>query len=99
MNDTNHGIIPDFTFLLDIPPELAIFRLSKRRSNDLLDDQLISYLGYLRYRYTDLASKQPHRIHTIKSDCDQEIIHKNIVSILNDSKSFNYQLYKEREII
>ena len=95
MNDTNHGIIPNFTFFLDIPPELAIFRLGKRKSNDLLDDQLLSYLGYLRYRYTDLASRQPTRIYTIKSNCDQEIIHKNIVSILNSSKSFNHELYKE----
>ena len=51
------NIEPNLTILLDISPKIAMQRIKKRKSNDVLDKKTLTYYNIVRNNYLDLAKK------------------------------------------
>lgn len=83
------GCSPDITFLLDLPPEIALDRLKNRQGelNKYDAQDLTSYENSYtmrRDRYLQLAKKYPQRIYIVDASEEIDTISNNIISIFNN---------------
>jgi dTMP kinase len=70
------GLKPDITFILDLPPEQGLARLSK--SLDRLENENIEFHQKVRQAYLELASKEPERIKVLDGMENIENLHHKI---------------------
>lgn len=56
------GIMPDKTFFLDYPPDLAFSRMSKRREHDRLELEALHFHQTLYKGFIELSSLYPDRV-------------------------------------
>ena len=70
MNDfATGGCVPDFTLLLDLPPETGFERVARRRSadadNDRFEAEKLDFHRRVREAFLALAKGSPERIRVI----------------------------------
>ncbi len=86
MNDfATSGIIPDLTFLIDLPPKIALSRLSHF---DRIEREDLEFHKRVRSEYLQLARENESRIIVIDGMADEETIFNEIKErVLNLIKS------------
>ena len=75
------GLVPDVTFLLDLPPEIGIQR--KRNSGEplsRLEHEKLTSHQKVREGYLAVAKAEPHRVVLIDAQLDENTIHQLLVS-------------------
>ena len=64
-------MMPDKTFFIDFPPEMAFNRMSKKRVHDRLETQSLEFYQNLYRGFKELAEMYPDRIITIDASGDK----------------------------
>ncbi len=75
------GLIPDITFLIDVPIEMAIQR-RKGMGDDRMESESRLFFSHVVQGYMALAQKHPDRIHVIDGSDSMEDIHHTIVRLV-----------------
>jgi dTMP kinase len=75
------GLIPDITFLIDIPINLAIHR-RKGMGDDRMESESRLFFSHVADGYMALAKDHPDRIHVIDGSDSMEDIHHNIARLV-----------------
>jgi dTMP kinase len=89
VNDlATNGLVPDITFLIDVPLELAI-RRRKGMGDDRMESESRLFFSHVVQGYMALAQKHPDRIHVIDGSDSMEDIHHTI------SRLVEYELGNE----
>jgi dTMP kinase len=78
-NIATGGLEPDFTVLVDVPPQVGLERISARGSGDKLDAQTIAFHERVRAGYKTLYSERPDRWIWIDGTAPREKVHCDIV--------------------
>lgn len=82
------GLVPDLTFLLDLPAEVGLSRARKRRHQlDRLEQEAIDFHRHVRNGYLELASLSD-RFEVIDASDPIEVIHDKIKIVLDMKRSF-----------
>jgi|Deesub1362B_J571_1020462.scaffolds.fasta_scaffold01553_4 dTMP kinase len=64
-----HGILPDLTIVLDLPPERAFARQIKaHRSRDRMESEQLDFYRRVRDGFRQLASREPGRVKLVNAD-------------------------------
>ena len=71
--------LPDITFLLDLPVEIAMGRL--HREHDRMESRGVEYLTRVREGFLEEARRDPERIRRIDADRSPDSIEEQIRSI------------------
>ena len=71
------GLVPDLTFLIDVPIDLAI-RRRKGMGDDRMESESRLFFSHVVQGYMALAQKHPDRIHVIDGNDSMEDIHHTI---------------------
>lgn len=71
------GLVPDLTFLIDVPIELGISR-RKGMGDDRMESESRLFFSHVVQGYMALAQKHPDRIHVIDGNDSMEDIHHTI---------------------
>jgi dTMP kinase len=59
-------LLPDLTFLLDLPPEAGLARARSRKDNgDRFEDEALAFFARVRARYLQLAAREPARFRVL----------------------------------
>ncbi len=78
--------IPDITILMDIEPEKGFMRTSQRsetlNQNDRIENAGLEFHQKVRNGFLDIARKNPKRIKIVDAFRDIQVIHQNIVEII-----------------
>ncbi len=85
---TVENVIPDLTFLLDVPVEEGLRRALKRMEKhpdkeDRFEREALDFHQRVREGYLALARREPQRIIVLDGMKDEETIHREIVSHLS----------------
>lgn len=75
------GLVPDLTFLIDVPIELAI-RRRKGMGDDRMESESRLFFSHVVQGYMALAQKHPDRIHVIDGTDSMEDIHHTIARLV-----------------
>lgn len=82
------GIVPDITFLLDLPVEEGLERAKKRdpeaSASDRLEQEKITFHQRLRQGFLDLAARYPERFVVLDAKLPPDVLHGKIWSVCND---------------
>ncbi|WP_341793649.1 dTMP kinase [Rickettsia endosymbiont of Ceutorhynchus obstrictus] len=82
------GLMPNSTFFIDVKPEIAIERMTKRDFNNKFDKRHLDFHQNIYNGFKELAQKFPERIITIDaSNLDTQAIHEMIINNLVNLKS------------
>ncbi len=77
-----HGLQPDLTFFLDIPPEQASKRCHRpQQAQDRFETAGLEFYTRVREGYLALAQAQQERIKVLDSSLSMEVVSKKIVEI------------------
>lgn len=78
-----HDLVPDFTLLLDVDPEVGMKRVVKERATkDRLESEALQFHREVREAYLHLADKYPERITIIDASEPLEVVVKASLSAL-----------------
>jgi dTMP kinase len=85
---SSEGLVPDFTFLLDVSPATGIKRAAKVGAPDRFEKEEISFHERVRSKYLEIAKENPKRIVVINTDNKkvdeiQNLIREKIEGVLN----------------
>lgn len=80
-NRATSGIVPDLTFLLDLPVESALAR--RGEVADRMESRDIRYHQRVRLGYLEIASREPRRIKVIDAEGDMQEQSQAIWELLN----------------
>jgi dTMP kinase len=87
------GIMPDKTFFLDFPPELAFERMSKKRVHDRLELEEMEFHKLLYKGFVELCGLYPGRVIRVDASGNKyetnEKIKKIMTDILSDREKQN----------
>ncbi|SRR5581483_9817597 len=75
------GLVPDLTFLIDVPLELAI-RRRKGMGDDRMESEGKLFFSHVVQGYMALGQKHPDRIHVIDGTDSMEDIHHTITRLV-----------------
>lgn len=79
------GLMPDLTFLLDLPIAVAAMRDRRlQRQKDRMENQGDAFQERVRHGYIEIAASEPERIVVIDGDREIEIIHQHIWQVFTD---------------
>ena len=73
------GIIPDLTFVLDLPPEIGLQRQRQLHRNRLDKEALASHRN-VREGYLAIAAAEPHRVKLIDATQCPDIVHAALLA-------------------
>lgn len=77
------GVVPDVTFVLDLPVEIGLQRVRNRRGGlDRLEREEIEFYRRLREGYRALATAAPERLKVIDAEVSPERVYAQIESIM-----------------
>ncbi|SVC07044.1 uncharacterized protein METZ01_LOCUS259898, partial [marine metagenome] len=87
-----NGIIPDITFLLDLPVDIGLKRAGKRgRGFDRLEREKTEFHQRVRQGYLEMADQEPNRIKVISAEHDEDQVYtsikEEISTLFNGQKS------------
>lgn len=77
-------LIPDVTFLLNLPIKTGLTRLQSREEITKMDEEPLEFHEMIRQGYMLLAKKEPNRIKKINADRDILEIHSEIRGIVSE---------------
>ncbi len=77
-------LIPDITFLLNLPVRTGLKRLAARGDTTKMDDEPVEFHELIRQGYMLIAKREPNRIRKINSDRDISEVHAEIRSIVSE---------------
>ncbi|MEK6223989.1 MAG: dTMP kinase [Thermodesulfobacteriales bacterium] len=80
-------LIPDITFLLNLPVRTGLTRLQSRGDITKMDEEPLEFHELIRQGYMLIAGREPNRIKKINADRDIVEIHNEIRSIAIESIS------------
>lgn len=80
-------LIPDITFLLNLPVRTGLTRLQSRGDITKMDEEPLEFHELIRQGYMLIAGREPNRIKRINADRDIVEIHNEIRSIAIESIS------------
>ena len=70
------GIIPDITFLLDLPVDVGLKRAGERGQGfDRLEREEIEFHQRIRQGYLEIADQEPNRIKVISAEHDADRVY------------------------
>ncbi len=73
------GVMPDRTYLLDLPPEIGLSRILKEREKlDRLESETIEFHKSIRNFFLTLASSEPNRFLVIDASLPEEKVFESI---------------------
>lgn len=78
------GIMPDKTFFLDFPPELAFERMSKKRVHDRLEQEAMQFHKMLYSGFVELAALYPERVIRVDAGGNKYETSEKIKKIMTD---------------
>ena len=77
------GVTPDVTFVLDLPVELGLQRVQKRRGGlDRLEREKIEFHRRLREGYQTIAQQEPQRLKIIDAKVSPKRVYAQIQAII-----------------
>lgn len=77
-------LVPDMTFLLNLPVREGLSRLQTRGDITKMDEEPVEFHEMIRQGYMLLARKEPGRIKKVNADRDITLIHEEIKTIALD---------------
>ncbi|SNZ06579.1 dTMP kinase [Persephonella hydrogeniphila] len=78
------GIKPDITFLIDIPVEEGLKRISKEREKDRIENEELHFHRKIREGFLKIAEEEKNRIVVLDGTEKPEVIFQKIVEILKN---------------
>lgn len=78
------GVIPDITFLLDLPVNRGLQRIRARKNKTKFDSESVAFHKRVRDGFLQLCKQQPQRIKLINADRQVEIIAEEIKSVIDN---------------
>jgi len=75
------GLIPDVTFMIDVPLDLAV-RRRKGMGDDRMEAESRLFFSHVIQGYMALAQKHPDRVHVIDGTDSMEDIHHTILRLV-----------------
>lgn len=78
------GVIPDITFLLDLPVDCGLQRIRARKNKTKFDSESAAFHKRVRDGFLQLCKQQPQRIKLINADRQVEIIAEEIKSVIDN---------------
>ena len=80
------GLQPDFTVLIDVPPEVAAQRLAQARQRDRFEQESVDFFARVRANYLQQAAAAPTTGKWLVVDGTQppEAVEKNIIQYFNN---------------
>ena len=86
------GIVPDITFLLDLPVDIGLKRAGKRGQGfDRLEREKTEFYRRIRQGYLEIVDQEPSRIKVIPAEHNEDqvytFIKEEIVTLFNGQKS------------
>ena len=78
------GVIPDITFLLDLPVDCGLQRIRARKNKTKFDSESVAFHKRVRDGFLQLCKQQPQRIKLINADRQVEIIAEQIKSVIDN---------------
>ncbi len=74
-----NNLLPDLTFLFDVPPEVGLQRVRQRgRKADRLEAETVEFHRRVRASYLELASLEPQRIFMVDATSDMDAIQAEV---------------------
>ncbi len=77
-------LIPDITFLLNLPVKTGLTRLQTRRDITKMDEEPVEFHEMIRQGYILISERKPNRIRKINADREMLEIHSEIRGIVSD---------------
>jgi dTMP kinase len=74
------GIVPDLTFLLDLPPEKGLERVKVRGLFDRIEQEDILFHRRVREGFLQIAREEPERFVILDALLSKETLHSLIIS-------------------
>jgi len=78
------GVIPDITFLLDLPVDCGLQRIRARKNKTKFDSESVAFHKRVRDGFLELCKQQPQRIKLINADRQVEVIAEEIKSVIDN---------------
>lgn len=78
------GVIPDITFLLDLPVDCGLQRIRARKNKTKFDSESVAFHKRVRDGFLQLCKQQPQRIKLINADRQVEVIAEEIKSVIEN---------------
>lgn len=78
-------LYPDITFIIDIPPEIAMKRLEERGNLNSFDKKPIDYYIKNRDLFYIIAEKHSKRCRFIDGNRNEDFIHEEILKIVEEN--------------
>ena len=75
------GLIPDLTFLLDIPVNEGLKRARERGKMNRFDSEIVAFHERVRDKYIEIASLEKKRMHTVDSLRPIDEVQKEVIEI------------------
>ena len=75
-------LIPDITFLLNLPVKKGLSRLERRGNTTKLDEEPLEFHELIRQGYMLIARREPNRILKINADREAQEIHQELKDIV-----------------
>ena len=76
------GLVPDITFILDLPPEVGLQRQQHGRTHrDRLDKEPLDSHRKVREGYLSAAKAEPHRVKLIDATQAPDAVHSDILTV------------------
>lgn len=81
-NFGSNGLLPDITFLLNIPLSMSVERLRKRdgKQGDRIQDRGNAFHEKVRQGFLSYAKMEPERFHCIDADASIDEVHRRIIA-------------------
>ncbi len=76
------GLVPDITFLVDLPEEIGLSRILKKDA-DRLEQESMEFHKRVREGFLDLAKKEPERFVVLDGRKSIDEIHQDVINVLN----------------
>lgn len=76
------GLIPDITFLLDVPVEEGLKRTRQRGAEDRFEAEILAFHERVRDKYLGIARDNPERIKVIQSVGSIEEVNRQIRDLI-----------------
>lgn len=75
------GLVPDITFLVDLPEEIGLSRILAKDA-DRLEQESMKFHKKVREGFLDLANKEPERFVVLDGNKSIKEIHEDVISII-----------------
>jgi dTMP kinase len=81
---SSEGIVPDITFLLDVPPREGITRGTKYTKKDKFESERIAFHDRVRNAYMKIAKQDPNRVKLIPTGGSLKETQDNIRRMIDE---------------